>query len=115
MTEVTEQYYVACDGKKFYDENECREYEEATLKEKELKEKILELNKELARVEYIKYAKGTYIKIAGLAGGNGHDGYYSKCPSCNKLVGGYEGTNTSLKVDRNVYKCEGCGAFFKYS
>ena len=30
MQEVTEKYYLAVDGRKFKDENECKEYEEAS-------------------------------------------------------------------------------------
>ena len=114
MKEIIEKYFVADDGKKFQDKNECKEYEEALLKGKELKQKISELNKELAKLEYIIYKKENYIKKSESAGGCGHDGYYNKCPNCEELVGGYEGRNTSLKVDENIYKCEKCGTFFIY-
>ena len=114
MIEVTEKYYMANDNKKFKDENECKEYEEALLKVQTLRKQIRDLNKELACAEYILYRKDTYIKSADYAGGNGHDGYYSMCPYCGELIGGYEGRNTSLKVDEDVYKCEKCGAFFRY-
>ena len=114
MQEVTEKYYVAADGKKFKDENECKEYEEATLKVKTLKSQITTLNKELACAEYVLHYKGKYIEPVDYAGGCGHDGYYNKCPHCETLVGGYEGQNTSLKVDENIYRCEKCGTFFRY-
>ena len=114
MQEVTEKYYVAADGKKFKDENECKEYEEASLKIKTLKSQIKALNKELASAEYVLHYKGKYIEPTNGAVGSGHDGYYSKCPHCEALVGGYEGQNTSLKVDENIYRCEKCGTFFRY-
>lgn len=114
MKEVTEKYYLSADGKKFKDENECKEYEEASLKIKTLKQQILALNKELACAEYVLNWKGKYIKSAEYAGGNGHDGYYHKCPFCGELVGGYGGANTALKVDRDTYRCEKCGNFFVY-
>ena len=79
MQEVIEKYYVATGGRKFKDENECKEYEDAALKVKTLKEQIHALNKELACAEYILYSKDTYIKSVSYAGGNGHDGYYNKC------------------------------------
>ena len=115
MIEVTEKYYVATDGKKFKDENECKEYEDALLKAKTLKSQINALNKELACAEYVLYGKGKYIESSISAGGCGHDGYYNKCTHCGELIGGYEGRNTSLKVDKNTYKCEKCGEFFRYS
>ena len=115
MKEVTEKYYIATDGRKFKDENECKEYEEASLKIKTLKSQIKDLNKELACAEYVLYYKGKYIEQTNGAVGNRHDGYYSKCPHCEELVGGYEGRNTSLKVDQNIYRCEKCGTFFRYS
>ena len=115
MKEVIEKYYVATDGRKFKNENECKEYEDALLKVKTLKEQINALNKELACVEYVLYYKNTNIKTVEYAGGCGHDGYYNKCPHCEELVGGYEGRNTSLKVDKNTYKCEKCGYFFRYN
>ena len=115
MQEVTEKYYLAADGRKFKDENECKEYEEASSKIKNIKSQIQALNKELASAEYVLYGKGEYIKSADYAGGCGHDGFYSKCPHCGELVGGYEGRNTSFKVDNNTYKCEKCGKFFRYS
>jgi hypothetical protein len=115
MKEITEKYYISSDGKRFEDESECKEYEDAWLKIKNLKSQILALSKELARAEYIFHYKGKYIESAKYAGGNGHDGYYSKCPHCEELIGGYEGSNTSLKVDNNVYRCEKCGTFFVYS
>lgn len=114
MIEVTEKYYVATDGRKFKDENECKEYEDAALKIKTLKAQIHALNKELACAEYVLYYKGKYIGSSIPAGGCGHDGYYNKCPHCEELVGGYEGRNTSFKVDEDVYRCEKCGAFFRY-
>ena len=114
MEEVTEKYYISADGRKFQDGNECKEYEEALQKMNHIKEQIYALHKELACTEYILYAKGEYIKSANYAGGCGHDGYYSKCPYCERLIGGYEGRNTSLKVDENTYKCEKCGKFFTY-
>jgi predicted RNA-binding Zn-ribbon protein involved in translation (DUF1610 family) len=115
MKEVTEKYYMAVDGKKFKDENECKKYEEAALKIKTLRSQIDSLNKELACAEYILYDKCKYIESVKSAGGCGHDGYYHKCPHCEELVGGYERRNTSLKVDENTYKCEKCGKFFRYS
>lgn len=115
MQEVTEKYYLATDGRRFKDENECKEYEEATLKIKTLKSQINTLNKELACAEYVLYYKGKYIEQSKYAGGCGHDGYYNKCPHCGELVGGYEQRNTSLKVAENTYKCEKCGTFFRYS
>lgn len=115
MLEVTEKYYVAADGKRFKDENECKEYEESAMKIKTLKSQINALNKELACAEYTLHAKGKYIKRVSFAGGNGHDGYYHECPNCKAIVGGYEGRNTSLIVDKNTYKCEKCGDFFIYS
>lgn len=115
MQEVTEKYYLAVDGRKFKDENECKEYEEASSKIKDIKSQIQALNKELASAEYVLYRKDNYIEQASYAGGCGHDGYYNKCPHCGELVGGYEGRNTSLKVDDRIYKCEKCGKFFRYS
>ena len=115
MLEVTEKYYMATDGKRFKDENECKEYENASLKLKTLKVQAYELNKEIAHAEYILYKKDNYIESVKSAGGCGHDGYYHKCPHCDELVGGYESRNTSLKVDKNVYKCEKCGKFFRYN
>jgi len=115
MLEVTEKYYMATDGKKFKDAKECKEYEDALLKLKILQERLHSLNKEIAFTEYILYYKGQYINLAKSAGGCGHDGFYSKCPHCEELVGGYEGRNTSLKVDKDIYKCEMCGTFFRYS
>jgi len=115
MKELTEKYYIAADGRKFKNENECREYEKALSKIKTIMSQIQVLNKELASAEYVLYGKEKYIKSAEHAGGCGHDGYYSKCPHCGELVGGYEGRNTSLKVDKNTYKCEKCGDFFRYS
>lgn len=115
MKEVTEKYYVATNGKKFKDENECKEYDDACRKIKSLKEKIFNLNKELARAEYVLYGKDRCVDYVIYAGGCGHDGYYNKCPHCEALVGGYERQNTSLKVDENIYRCEKCGTFFKYS
>ena len=114
MQEVIEKYYMATDGRKFKDENECKEYENASLKLKTLKAQAYEINKEIARTEYILHYKGKYIESVNLAGGNGHDGYYNKCPHCEELVGGYERRNTSLKVDEDVYRCEKCGTFFRY-
>lgn len=115
MEEVTEKYYMSSDGKRFKDENECKEYEDALLKVKNIKTQIDVLNKELASAEYVLNGKGKYIETVKYAGGCGHDGYYSKCPHCGELVGGWEGRNTSLKVDKYVYKCEKCGSFFRYS
>ena len=115
MKEVTEKFYMSHDGKKFKDELECREYENAYLVAKKLKMQIDDLNKELAVAEYILYGKGKFIDRATYAGGCGHDGYYNKCPHCGELVGGWEGRNTSLKVDDCIYKCEKCGQFFRYS
>lgn len=115
MKEVTEKYYMATDGKKFKDENECKEYEEAASKLKALKTQVQTLNKEIACTEYVLYGKGKYIESVMYAGGCGHDGYYNKCPHCGELVGGYERRNTSLMVDKNTYKCEKCGKFFRYS
>lgn len=109
MIEITEKYYMANDGKKFTDENECREYEEAKTKVEDLKTQIHALNKELACAEYIMYGKGKYVARA-----DGHDGYYNKCPNCGANVGGYERLNTKLNVDRDIYKCEKCGEFFMY-
>ena len=114
MKEVTEKYYITNDNKKFKDENECKEYEEALLKVQKLRKEINDLNKELACAEYVLHKKDIYIKSVIYAGGNGHDGYYSKCPHCEELVGGYEGRNTSFKVDTYTYKCEKCGNFFTY-
>ena len=114
MKEVTEKYYLSADGKKFKDENECKEYEEALVKVRTLKAQVLALNKELACAEYVLDWKGKCIESAKYTGGNGHDGYYYKCPHCGELVGGYGGSNTSLKVDRDTYKCEKCGKFFIY-
>jgi len=114
MKEVTEKYYIAFDGKKFKDEIECKKYEDCGLKIKNLKSQILALNKELACAEYILYYEGKYIIPVKDAGGNGHDGHYNKCPHCEALVGGYGGTNTSLKVDNDIYRCEKCGTFFRY-
>ena len=114
MIEVTEKYYVATDGRKFKDENECKEYEDAALEIKTLKSKIQNLNKELACAEYVLYYKGKYISSSISAGGCGHDGFYNKCPHCETLIGGYEGRNTSLKVDKDTYRCEKCGTFFRY-
>ena len=115
MKEVTEKYYMSTDGGKFKDESECREYEEASQKIKNIKTQINALNKELACAEYVLYGKGKYIKSVDYVGGCGHDGYYHKCPHCGQLVGGYERQNTSLKVAENTYKCEKCGKFFRYS
>lgn len=115
MEEVIEKYYMSVDGKKFKNENECKEYEEALLKIKNIKAQIQTLNKELACEEYIAYEKGQYIKSVDYAGGCGHDGYYHKCPHCGELVGGYEHRNTSLKVNENTYKCEKCSKFFTYN
>ena len=114
MKEVTEKYYMSADGRKFKDENECKEYEEALAKVRTLKSQVLALNKELACAEYVLYRRDNYIEKAGYAGGNGHDGYYHKCPHCGEFVGGYGDTNTSLKVDKDTYKCEKCGGFFVY-
>ena len=114
MQEVTEKFYVAFDGKKFKDENECKVYEESAKKIKTLKTQITNLNKELAYAEYVLNFKGKYIEKTEYAGGNGHDGYYNKCPHCGDWVGGYERRNTSLKVDDSTYKCEKCGQFFIY-
>lgn len=114
MKEVIEKYYMANNGKKFEDENECKEYEEAVLKIKTIKAQIEALNKELACVEYIAYGKERYIEPVKDAGGCGYDGYYNKCPHCGELVGGYERLNTSLKVAEKIYKCEKCSKFFKY-
>jgi hypothetical protein len=68
MLEVNEKYYVAADGRKFKDENECKEYEEAALKIKTLKSQIHTLNKELACAEYVLYSKGKYIESVSFAG-----------------------------------------------
>lgn len=114
MKKVTETYYMSSDGKKFKNENECEEYEKAKSKVKEIKEQIKTLNRELARAEYV-LRGGGFIDRVVYAGGNGHDGYYNKCPHCGELVGGWEGRNTFLKVDACIYKCEKCGQFFKYS
>ena len=114
MKEVTEKYYISTDGRKFNNENECKEYEEAALKIKTIKSQIHDLNKELACAEYTLYGKGKYIESVEYAGGCGHDGYYNKCPYCGELVGGYERRNTSFKVDEDTYKCEKCGEFFRY-
>lgn len=74
------------------------------------------INKNIASIEYNLYSKGTInIEPVRDGGGCGHDGYYSYCPYCKEPVGGYEGKNTSLKVDTTVYKCEKCGNFFRYS
>lgn len=116
MKEVTEKYYQAYDGQTFTDESECLEYEDALDKVKALKSQAATLNKELACAEYVLHrCKKILIKRAGYAGGCGHDGYYHKCPDCGELVGGYEGRNTSLKVDENTYRCVKCGEFFIYS
>lgn len=114
MREVIEKYFVACDGKRFNDEDKCREYEESLINEKELKQQILKLNKELAKVEYSLYRIEHYPQSSKSAGGCGNSGYYSKCPNCEELIGGYERTNTTLEVDKNTYKCEKCGTFFTY-
>lgn len=114
MKEVTEKYYMSGDGKKFKDEKECAEYENTLQKIKSIKEQILNLNKELACAEFVLYGKGKCIKSVDYAGGCGHDGYYNKCPYCEKLVGGYERQNTTFKVAENTYKCEKCGNFFIY-
>lgn len=115
MKEVIEKYYLSSDGKKFNDELECKEYEDALSQLKELKKSYDDLRKKIANAEYVLYAKGKYLKSVTYSGGNGHDGYYYECPSCGALVGGYEGRNTSLTVDKNTYKCEKCGNFFNYS
>ena len=44
MKEVTEKYYISTDGRKFNNENECKEYEEAALKIKTIKNYIMEVN-----------------------------------------------------------------------
>ena len=115
MVEITEKYYQSTDGRKFKDENECKEYEEALLNLEKIKSQRDSLNRDIARAEYILYWKDKYIKSTDYAGGCGHEGYYNKCPHCGELVGGYEGKNTSLKVDDSVYKCEKCGRFFRYA
>lgn len=115
MQEITEKYYMSADGRKFKDENECKEYEEVSQKINNIKTQINALNKELACAEYVLYGKGKYIESVKSTGGCGHDGYYNKCPHCEELVGGYEGRNTSLKVAEHIYKCEKCGKFFRYS
>lgn len=115
MQEVTEKYYIASNGKRFENEDECKEYEEALSKINKLRTQINILNKELASAEYILHYKGRFVEQVNDAGGCGHDGFYSKCPRCEELVGGYEGRNTSLNVDKNIYKCEKCGTFFRYS
>ena len=115
MLEVTEKYYMATDGTRFKDENECKEYEEAAQKIENIKSQIKALNKDLACAEYVLYGKGKSIKTAEYVGGCGHDGYYHKCPHCKELVGGYDGRNTSLKVGEHTFKCEKCGNFFRYS
>lgn len=115
MQEVTEKYYMSADGRKFKDENECKEYEEASQKIKNIKTQINALNKELACAEYVLYGKDKYIESVKSAGSFGRFGYYNKCPHCENLVGGYEGINTSLKVAEHIYKCEKCGKFFRYS
>ena len=111
---IEEKYDVANDGKRFDDKSECEEYEAALAEFKNLKSQKEALDRKVAHAEYI-IKKGSYIKSAPYAGGTGHDGYYHKCPTCGELVGGYEGRNTSLKVDNNIYKCEMCGELFRYS
>lgn len=115
MIEVTEKYYKSTNGRKFNDENECKEYENVLSKLKELISQRDRLNRDIACAEYIVYMKDKYILSAPYVGGCGHEGYYHKCPHCGELVGGYEGKNTSLNVDNYVYKCEKCGGFFRYS
>lgn len=115
MEEIKKRYYKSTDGRIFEDENDCKEYESALIELGKFKAQIEDLNRKIANAEYILYGKGNYIKPANDAGGCGHEGYYSKCPHCGEYVGGYERRNTSLKVDENIYKCEKCGKFFRYS
>lgn len=111
----TETYFIANDGKKFTNENKCKEYEAALIKIDTLTAQIQELTKELAFTEYFAYHKDAYIPETQYASGNGHDGFYHKCPECEAFVGGYANLNTALKVDNGIYKCEQCGSFFRYN
>ena len=99
MEKVTETYFMSSDGKKFKNEKECEEYENAKSRVKEIKEQINTLNKELARAEYVLDNRRYYeFESVGYAGGNGHDGYYNKCTHCGELVGGWEGRSGQKKA-----------------